>query len=267
MHANPFLSSEKWATELLELIHSDVYDAGHNSHGGYRYWALFVDDCSRKRVAVPMKRKSETFAAFKTFKAYAEKQTGKLVKCFREDKGGEYMSNEFDAYLKECGIARQHSVRNRPQQNGVAERTNRTLGERITALLSEANLSKAFWAECLSALVHVLDRCPTTAVKGSTPYEKWFGRKPDVGHLRVWGCLAYVHIQKDKRSKFEPHMEKCIFIGYPEGYKGWKFYNPETKRVIISERADFDERYSYWGELLRREGDSTNPDAAIFNSY
>jgi hypothetical protein len=238
MHANPFLSSENWATELLELIHSDVYDAGHNSHGGYRYW------CSRKSVAVPMKRKS---GAFKTFKAYAEKQTGKLVKCFREDKGGEYMSNEFDAYLKECGIARQHSVRNRPQQNGVAERTNRTLEERITALLSEANLSKAFWAECLSALVHVLDCCPTTAVKGSTPYEKWFGRKPDVGHLQVWGCLAYV--QSLSR----------IFIGYPEGYKGWKFYNPETKRVIISEQADFDERYSYWGELLRREGDSTNP--------
>jgi transposase InsO family protein len=100
-----------------------------------------------------MKHKSETFAAFKMFKAYAEKQTEKLLKCLREDKGGEYMSNEFDAYLKECGIRREHSVRNRPQQNGVAERTNRTLGERITALLSEAGLSKAYWAECLSWIV------------------------------------------------------------------------------------------------------------------
>ena len=60
-------------------------------------------------------------------------------------------------------------------------------------------------------------------------------------HLQVWGSTAYVHIQKDKRSTLCPHFEKCIFIGYPDGYKGWKFYNPTTKRTIISERADFNE--------------------------
>jgi hypothetical protein len=101
------------------------------------------------------------------------------------------MTNDFDAYM----VAREHSVRNRPQQNGVAERVNRTLGR----------LSKAFWVECLSALVHVLDCCPTSAIEGATPYEVWLGQKPDVGHLRVWGCLA------DKRSKLDSHMEKCIF--------------------------------------------------------
>jgi len=260
MHANPFHSSNSRATELLELVHSDVYDASHISHGGYRYWALFIDDCSRQKFAIPMKRKSETFAAFKTFKAYAEKHTGKLLKCLREDKGGEYMSNEFDTFLKECGIIREHSVRNRPQQNGVAERANRTLGERITAMLSESGLSKAYWAECLAALVHVLNRCPTS---GATPYECWHGKKPGVSHLRVWGCLAclaYVHIQRDKRSKFDSHMEKCVFVGYPDGYKGWKFYNPETRKVIISERADFDERYTYDGKLLREGVENTNPE-------
>ena len=69
------------------------------------------------------------------------------------------------------------------------------------------------------------------------------GRKPDVAHLWVWGCTAYVHVQKDKHAALDPHMEKCIFIGYPDGYKGWKFYNPTTKRTVISERADFDERH------------------------
>jgi transposase InsO family protein len=116
---------------------------------------------------IPMVAKSDTFAAFKTFKSYAEKQTGKPLKRLRENKGGEYMSKEFDTYLKECGIAREHSVRNRPQQNRVAERCNRVLGEMITAMLSESGLSKAYWAECLSALVHVLDRCPTSALKGA----------------------------------------------------------------------------------------------------
>jgi len=73
-----------------------------------------------------------------------------------------------------------------------------------------------------------------------TPYEAWFKRKPDVSHLRVWGCLAYVFIQKDKRHSLQPHMEKCVFMGYPSGYKGWKFYNP-TQKYLISEHAEFDE--------------------------
>jgi hypothetical protein len=59
----------------------------------------------------------------------------------------------------------------------------------------------------------------------------------DVSHLRVWGCLAYVFIQKDKHRSLQPHMEKCIFVGYLSGYKGWKIYNPTTKKYIISEQA------------------------------
>ena len=124
-----------------------------------------------------------------------------------------------------------------------AERANRVLSERLTTMLDESGLPKAFWGEALGALVHVWNRCPTDAVKNATPYQLWTGTKPDVSHLRVWGCTAYVHIQKDKRDGLGSHMEKCAFIGYPQGYKGWKFYNPTTKKVVISERADFDERY------------------------
>jgi hypothetical protein len=76
-----------------------------------------------------------------------------------------------------------------------------------------------------------------------TPNEAWYKHKPDVSHLRVWGCTAYVFVQKDKCKSLAPHMEKCIFLGYPDGYKGWKFYNPTTKKVIISECAKFDEHY------------------------
>lgn len=119
MHANPFPSSDSRTTELLELVHSDVFYVGTQSFGGYNYWAIFLDDCSRMKVAVPIKNKSDTFAAFKDFKAYAENKTGKKIKRFRDDKGGEYMSTDFDTYLRNAGITREHSVRNRPQQNGV----------------------------------------------------------------------------------------------------------------------------------------------------
>ena len=250
MHANPFTTSEHRATEVLELIHTDVHQIGVTSHGGFNYWVIFVDDRYRFKAVYPMKNKSDTFSCFKRFKAYAENLTGKKIKRVREDKGGEYMSNDFQNFMDACGIVREHTVRNRPQQNGVAERANRLFAERIVALLEESGLSKKFWAECLAALVHVINRCPTSALIGMTPYEGWHQSKPGVGHLRVWGCVAYVHIQKDKRAKLGSHMEKCIFIGYPDGYKGWKFYNPETKKVIICERADFDERYTYGGQLL-----------------
>lgn len=109
-------------------------------------------------------------------------------------------------------------------------------------MLAEAGLPPPFWVEALALLVHVLNRTPTSSPH-TTPHEGWFKSKPDVSHLRVWGHLAYVHVQKDKQGQLGSHMEKCIFVGYPAGYKGWKFYNSVTKKAVISERVVFDERY------------------------
>src|SRR5713226_6995068 len=99
------------------------------------------------------------------------------------------MSNAFLDFTTQCGIERQHTVRARPQQNGVAERANRGLSEHLTTMLDESGLPKAFWGECLAALVHVWNQCPTEAVRSATPYELWHGRKPDVSYLQVWGVL------------------------------------------------------------------------------
>jgi hypothetical protein len=116
------------------------------------------------------------------------------------------------------------------------------MAEDISAMLYEAQLPPSLWGDALNAQIHVWNLLPTSSLKGMTPHEAWFKRKPDVSHLRVWGCLAYVFIQKDKRRSLQPHMEKCIFLGYPSGYKGWLFYNPNTQKYVISERAEFDER-------------------------
>jgi hypothetical protein len=109
------------------------------------------------------------------------------------------------------------------------------------AMMKESGLAMAFWGEPLAALIHVWNHCPTGSLDNATPYKLWNGHKPDVSHLRVWGCTAYVHVQKDKCPALRPHYEKCVFIGYPDGYKGWKFYNPTTKCTVISEHTDFDE--------------------------
>jgi hypothetical protein len=117
--------------------------------------------------------------------------------------------------------------------------------EGIISMLYEFRMPPSFWGEALSSFIHVHNRVTTTALPVSTPYQSFLRSKPALSMLCVWGCTAYVLIQEDKRplGSLGSHMEKCIFIGYPQGYKAWKFYKPETKKVIISERADFDEQF------------------------
>ena len=244
LNAAPFPPSSSRADRPLALVHSDVHGPlPVRTHSGYRYWSTWIDDHGCFKVVIPLKAKYETFDAFKQFKAYAETQLDVKIAALQDNKGGGYMSKEFETFCEEHGIARRHTVRNRPQQNGVAEQFNQSLAEGITAMLHEAGLPTQFWGEALAALVYVLNRIPASTMPHTTPFEVWFKRKPDVSNLRIWGCLAYVHMQKDKRGALGSHMEKCIFLGYPPDYAGWKFYNPVTRKIVISERAEFDEWY------------------------
>ena len=201
----------------------------------------FIDDYSRYHFVLPMKRKSDIFNIFKQFKAFTENQTERKIKILQDSKEGEYMSNAMLEFTNSYDIKHQHTVRACLQQNGITEWANCVLSERITAMLKESGLAMAFWGKALAALVHVWNRCPTNAHDHCMPYKLWNGHKPDVFHLRVWRYTAYVHLQQDKGNVLQPHYEKCVFIGYPSGYKGWKFYNPTMKHTIISEYIDFNE--------------------------
>jgi len=123
MHANPFSSSEWHASCLLELVYTDVHEVPYRTFTGCHYWITFINDYSRYCFVLPIRAKSDVFDAFK-FKAYAENQTEHTLKMLQDDKGGEYMSNAMLDFTTQCGIERQHTVRNCPQQNGVAEHAN-----------------------------------------------------------------------------------------------------------------------------------------------
>ena len=82
-------------------------------------------------------------------------------------------------------------------------------------------------------------RIPSSGVKSLTPLELFCKQKPDVSCLRPFGCLAYVHLQKDQRPALAPHASQCILIGYPWDYKGWMFWNPYTCKTFISDSAAF----------------------------
>ena len=212
-----------------------------NSLGGSKYFVTFVDDYSRLVFVYFLKAKSEVFEKFKQFVALVENFTGKTVRILRSDRGGEYESREFQLFCAQKGIDKELTVPGSSQQNGVAERMNRTLMNKATAILRESKLGTGFWAEALSTAVHVRNRTPTSSVDGKTPMELWSGEIPDVSHLRVFGCLADVLVPKSKRGKFDSKSERVVFIGYPHGCKGYKFWNPAKKKIFFSRDAIFHE--------------------------
>lgn len=160
----------------------------------------FIDDYSRCCAVYFMKHKSEAFSKFKEFEAEVEKESTEKICKLRTDNGGEYLSQEFEAYLKSRGIKHELTVPYSPEQNGVAERMNRTLVESARAMIAHAGLPNSYWAEAIATAAYIRNRMPTTAIKENvTPYEKWYGRKPIVTHLKVFGCVAYAHIPDMKR--------------------------------------------------------------------
>ena len=128
-----------------------------------------------------------------------------------------------------------------PRQNGLTERMNKTLLESVRCMLFHANLSKAFWGEAVNTTTYVLNRFPSAVIEFKTPYEKWTRHKSSLKHLRVFECIAYAHV---KQGKLEPRAQKCIFIGYPAGVKGYKLWSlePENQRILVTRDVIFDEK-------------------------
>ncbi|KAL3835280.1 hypothetical protein ACJIZ3_003671 [Penstemon smallii] len=225
--------------DLLELVHSDICGPlKEKSFGGARYFATFIDDHSRKVCVYLLKTKDQVLDAFKQFQASAERQTGKKLKCIRSDNGGEYIG-PFDAYCRSQGIRHQKTPPKTPQLNGLAERMNRTLVERVRCLLSEAKLSRSFWGEALNTVVHVINLSPTISLSGDVPDSVWFGKTVSYDHLRVFGCKAFVHVPKDERSKLDAKTRQCIFIGYGNDEFGYRFYDPVEKKLVRSRDVIF----------------------------
>ena len=216
-----------------------------------RYFVVFVDDFSRFVWVYFVKEKSECFVVFKRFKSYAEKKSGYALKVLRTDRGGEFLSKEFISFCEEHGIHRQLTASYSPQQNGVAERKNRSLVEMAKSMLKAKELPNNFWAESVHTAAYILNRSPTSSLHDMTPFEAWNGWKPKVNHFKVFGCLAYVHVPSQKRQKLDDNSMKCIFIGYSIESKAYRFYDPLTKRLVVSRDVVFDEQNAWNGLTCR----------------
>ncbi|KAG8486155.1 hypothetical protein CXB51_019539 [Gossypium anomalum] len=150
----------------------------------------------------------------------------------------EFCSNEFNRLYKSEEIVRHLIVRHTPQQNDVAERMNRMIMEKVQCMLSNTNLLKSFWAEAASTVCFLINRSPSVAIEKKTPQEVWSGNPANYSDLKIFGCLAYAHVDN---GKLEMRSIKCVFLGYKAGVKGYKLWCPENRKVVISRDVVFDE--------------------------
>ena len=246
-HQLPYEESKFRAKEPLELVHSDVFGpVKQPSVGGMRYMVTFIDDFSRYVWVFFMKEKSDTFSKFKEFRETIEGEVGKKIICLRTDNGGEYTSNEFFQYLRDCRIRHQFTCANTPQQNGVAERKNRHLAEVCRSMLHAKNVPGRFWAEAMRTAAHVINKLPQPRLEFVSPFEKLWDMKPTVSFFRVFGCVCYVFVPNHLRSKFDKKAVRCIFVGYDSQRKGWKCCDPTIGRCYTSRDVVFDEASSWW---------------------
>lgn len=126
-------------------------------------------------------------------------------------------------------------------KNGHVERKHRHILNVARSLLFQASLSIKFWGEAILTASHLINRIPSSVLKGRTPYELLYGVLPSYSHLKFFGCLCYVHLKLRDKNKFSLRNAKCIFVGYPFGQKGWKVYDLEKKVFLISKDVIFHE--------------------------
>lgn len=240
MHRAPFPKATKSVSSaVMDLVHTDVCGPMRTTTlGGRRYFITFIDDYSKYTVVYLMREKSEALEKAKEFVEMAKTQFGRKPKILRSDRGGEYIGKKFKAFLKQNGIVGQLTAPYTPQQNGVAERKNRYLVEMARCMLIDGNLSNRFWGEAVMTANYMQNRLPSRSISG-TPYERWYGKKPNLGHVQRFGVDAYSHVPNAKRGKLDRKAIKLRFVGYSEVSKAYRLVDEATGKVTISRDVKF----------------------------
>ncbi|GJW13180.1 retrotransposon protein, putative, ty1-copia subclass [Tanacetum coccineum] len=221
----------------------DVHAMAGGTTGAGKAGAVWQEKSRRVWVYI-LRFKHEAFGKFKEWKQLVENQTRRTVKKLRTDNDLELYNQEFEQLCIESGIARHLTVAGTPQQNGVAERMNRTLIDKVRCLLIHSGLPKTFWAEATCTAAYLINRSPSREIEKKTPMEMWSGHPSDYGMLRIFGCVAYPH---DKQGKLEPRAVKCVLLGYPEGVKGYILYrlDGESPKIVTNRNVVFNESVMY----------------------
>jgi len=225
------------ASNTLDRVHSDLCGPmTPQSLGGSKYYISFRDDATSWTELEPIKKISHPFGSIKNCFARWEVMHGVKLKAFRSDNGGEYTSHAFEEILASSGCKHEVSAAYSQEQNGVAERVNRTIVGRAKAMLYGDQLPLFLWAEAARTTVYIMNRTPTRS-QTKTPYELWTGKPAQsLVQLQPFGCEIWHHVTKDLRRKREPNAIKAQLVGY-EGRNQYRVYCNHS--IIITRDVDF----------------------------
>ncbi|CAI7785088.1 unnamed protein product [Closterium sp. NIES-53] len=258
----PFSSGTGPAKAPLTLVHMDVVvPTRAPSLSGSRYFLTIVDDHTRAAWVYPLKTKGEVAAAvLKEWMPRAQRESGHKVKVIRTDNGGEFIGADFEVVLNKKGIQHQLTVPYNPQQNGVAERFNRTLQEGARTLLGRAGLPDPFWVTALRQVALVKNRVLATVGDNEwVPCTKWYGSAPAVNMLRAYGCMVVFHVPKEKRGKLEASRRWGVHLGLAKDHKGWLIWDLTRQQLTVSRDVKFLESLSYKEWRQKQEKLPTTP--------
>ena len=140
-----------------------------------------------------------------------------------------------------AGIKREWTTPYNPQQNGVAERKNKTIVGETKAMLYDLDLPRFLSAEACNTKVYIQNRTPHRALGKTMPEGAFTRKKQEVGHFRIFGSLAYCHIPNEKRSKLDQTAEKGYLVGYSETSKAYRIYIPSSRKIVVRRDVKFTE--------------------------
>ncbi|GJZ74972.1 putative ribonuclease H-like domain-containing protein [Tanacetum coccineum] len=219
-------------SEPLQLLHMDLFGPTSIRSIDHKYYCLVItDDYSRFCWVFFLEHKDETYPILKDFLNLVENQLNKKVKAIRCDNGTEFKNAQIIELCGSKGIKRDYSNARTPQQNGVAERKNRTLIEAARTMLADSKLPTMFWTEAVRTACYVLNRVLVTSPHNKTPYALLTGNIPSVSHFKPFGCHVTILNTSDHLGKFDGKADEGYIVGYSASNKAYRVYNVPTKRV------------------------------------
>jgi transposase InsO family protein len=264
-----FPASSTRARFPCALIHSDLVGPfAETSLGGAQYVVTFLDDCSGYGEAIPIQKKTDVFDELCQVFARWQRQSGFLIKRLRSDRGTEY-KGKVAAFLRSEGILHETSTAYTPEQNGRAERFNRTILERVRCMLAEFKLPPLLWGEAVMYAAYCRNYMPMQGEQ-VTPIELMFGLKPSVAHLRVFGCHAVRTVPIHQRAKTDCAGEQCMFVGCADNSKAWRVLRAASKNkyeVVESVHCLFNEEKSGFPPLLSEDTTAVVAEPLINEDY
>ncbi|KAJ9548880.1 hypothetical protein OSB04_021423 [Centaurea solstitialis] len=251
----------KWETNCrcpLDMLHMDLCGPMRiESLARKKYMLVLVDEFSRFTWLEFLRAKSDAADRIIAFIKRIQVSLNLKVKKLRSDNGTEFRNTKLHSFLEDVGISHNFSAVRTPQQNGVVERKNWTLVEAARSMMAHSGVPKSFWAEAVATACYTQNRTLIVKRTGKTAYEMIEKRKPDIKHLRVFGCKCYILNDRDDLGKFDPKADESIFIGYSPHSKAYRVYNKRSQTILESTNVDFSET-----ETLS-DASSSNPDAIL----